>query len=58
MPECVPHGKEVALVYKEHDVPPSVGMRNIENGLIDELAYDVWMTDIDLCDPVRWFYRA
>ena len=32
-------------------------MRNIENGLIDELAYDVWMTDIDMCQPVSWFYK-
>ncbi len=51
------HNKEVELVYKEFDIPPNVGMRNIENGLIDELAYDVWMTDIDICDPVSWFYK-
>jgi hypothetical protein len=38
-------------------VPPGVGMRNFENGLIDELTYYTWMTDIDLCDPVNWFYR-
>lgn len=51
------HNKEVAFVYKEYDVPPGIGMRNIENGLIDELAYDTWMTDIDLCHPVSWFYQ-
>ncbi|MGB5668759.1 MAG: alpha-L-fucosidase [Maribacter sp.] len=49
--------QEVEFVYKEHDVPPGVGMRNIENGLLDELAYDVWMTDIDICDPTSWFYK-
>ena len=51
------HEKDVAFVYKEYDVPPGIGMRNIENGLIDELAYDTWMTDIDICHPVSWFYK-
>ena len=51
------HDKEAEFVYKEYDVPPGVGMRNIENGLIDELAYDTWMTDIDICQPVSWFYQ-
>lgn len=32
-------------------------MRNIKNGLIDELAYDVWMIDIDMCQPVSWLYK-
>jgi len=49
--------KEVEFVYKEYDVPPGVGMRNLENGLIDELTYDLWMTDIDMCLPVSWFYK-
>ncbi|MFY0625815.1 MAG: alpha-L-fucosidase [Reichenbachiella sp.] len=51
------HNKEVEFVYKEYDVPPGVGMRNFENGLIDQLTYDTWMTDIDMCDPVSWFYK-
>ena len=51
------NNKEVAFVYKEYDVPPGIGMRNIENGLIDQLAYDPWMTDIDICNPVSWFYK-
>lgn len=49
--------KEVEFVYKEYDVPPGIGMRNVENGLLDELTYDVWMTDIDMCQPVSWFYK-
>ena len=51
------YNKEVAFVYKEFDIPSGVGMRNIENGLIDELTYDTWMTDIDICQPVSWFYK-
>ena len=51
------HDKDVAFVYKEYDVPPGIGMRNVENGLLDELTYDTWMTDIDMCQPVSWFYK-
>ena len=51
------NNQEVEVVYKEHDLPPGVGMRNFENGLTDRLEYDVWMTDIDLCSPTSWFYK-
>ncbi len=51
------NNQEVAFVYKEHDVPSGIGMRNFENGLIDELTYDTWMTDIDICQPVSWWYQ-
>ncbi|MFY0687486.1 MAG: alpha-L-fucosidase [Cyclobacteriaceae bacterium] len=51
------NNQEVEFVYKEYDVPPGVGMRNFENGLIDQLTYDTWMTDIDMCQPVSWFYK-
>jgi alpha-L-fucosidase len=48
-------GREVEVVYKTHDIPPGIGMRNIENGLLDGLSYDPWMTDINMADD--WFYR-
>lgn len=51
------NNQKVEVVYKEHDLPPGVGMRNFENGLTDRLEYDVWMTDIDLCSPTSWFYK-
>jgi len=50
--------QEVEFVYKEYDIPPGIGMRNFENGLIDELTYDTWMTDIDMCSSgASWFYK-
>jgi alpha-L-fucosidase len=55
--KALEQNKEVEFVYKEYDVPPGIGMRNIENGLLDELTYDTWMTDIDMCQPVSWFYK-
>jgi alpha-L-fucosidase len=53
--EAMRLGKEVEVVYKTHDIPPGIGMRNIENGLLDHLSYDPWMTDIDL--STKWFYE-
>lgn len=53
-------GKQVEFVYKEHDIPPGIGMRNMENGLLRDLAYDAWMTDIDINihEPgTSWFYK-
>ncbi len=55
-------GEEVEFVYKTRDVPPGVGMRNVENGLMGELTYDPWMTDIDMIvhegGDHAWFYTA
>jgi len=54
-------GRPVEFVYKTWDVPPGIGMRDVENGLLDELAYDPWMTDIDMDVHVKgehlWFFR-
>ncbi len=56
-------GKEVELMYKSYDIPPGVGMRDYENGILDQLAYDVWITDMDMSIPPDWathgwFFRA
>jgi len=56
------NNKEVEFVYKSYDIPPGVGMRDLENGLLNEMAYDVWMTDMDMNLPPDWathgwFYR-
>lgn len=54
--------KEVEFVYKSYDIPPCVGMRDLENGILPKTAYDVWMTDMDMNVPPDWethgwFYR-
>ena len=56
------NNKEVEFVYKSYDIPPGVGMRDLENGMLDNIAYDIWMTDIDMniCPDWKthgWFYR-
>lgn len=60
--QALKNQKEVAFVYKSNDIPPGVGMRDLENGLLNETAYDVWMTDMDMNVPPDWethgwFYR-
>ncbi len=55
-------GKEVELFYKSHDIPPGIAMRDLENGMLREVAYDTWITDMDMNLPPDWatsgwFYR-
>lgn len=54
-------GKEVEVFYKSHDIPPGIGMRDIENGNLIGLQYDPWIADIDMSlhfdwSPT-WFYN-
>jgi len=60
--KAIENKKEVEFVYKSNDIPPGVGMRDLENGLLDETPYDIWMTDMDMTVPPDWethgwFYR-
>lgn len=54
-------GKEVEIIYKSHDVPPGIGMRDIEDGNLIGLQYDPWMADINMARhfkwPSPWFYN-
>lgn len=53
--------KDVEVIYKSHDIPVGIGMRDIENGNLIGLQYDAWMADIDMSlhydwSP-SWFYN-
>ncbi len=55
-------GKEVCFLYKSHDLPPGIATRDLENGMMDQITYDVWVTDMDMNVPPDWathgwFYR-
>lgn len=59
---AIDKGKEVEFVYKSYDIPPGIGMRDLENGILNHLSYDPWMTDLDMSVPPDWathgwFYR-
>ncbi|ARV16547.1 alpha-L-fucosidase [Polaribacter sp. SA4-12] len=47
-------GKEVEVIYKSHDIPAGIGMRDIENGNLKGLQYDPWIADIDMSHHVDW----
>ncbi|WP_282134036.1 alpha-L-fucosidase [Seonamhaeicola maritimus] len=48
-------GKEVEVIYKTHDIPTCIGMRDIENGNLIGLQYDPWMADINMQNHYEWW---
>jgi alpha-L-fucosidase len=50
-------GKEVEVLYKEYDLPPGVGMRDIEDGRLNEMPYDEWINDMGIAHPTSWWYH-
>lgn len=54
-------GKEIEIFYKTFDIPPGVGVRDIENGSLIGLQYDPWIADINMAHhyywPATWFYN-
>ena len=47
--------KDVEFIYKSHDVPVGIGMRDIENGNLIGLQYDPWMADINMQHHYQWW---
>ncbi|QBG46848.1 hypothetical protein EGM51_05350 [Verrucomicrobia bacterium S94] len=47
-------GREVEFIYKSFDIPPGIGMRDIENGSLIGLQYDPWMADINMAHHLEW----
>lgn len=37
--------KEVEIIYKDHHLPPGIGLTDYERGRADKLTYYKWMTD-------------
>ncbi len=46
--------KEVEVIYKSHDIPVGIGMRDIEDGNLMGLQYDPWMSDVDMSRHFDW----
>ncbi|MFI3248437.1 MAG: alpha-L-fucosidase [Rikenellaceae bacterium] len=61
--KAIKWGKEVDFFYKSHDIPPGIGMRDVEDGNLTELQYMPWVADINYCVPTPnnwfgfWFYN-
>lgn len=54
-------GKEVEVIYKTHDIPVGIGVRDIEDGNLIGLQYDPWMSDVNMQRHfdwrATWFYN-
>lgn len=46
--------KEVEVIYKTHDIPTGIGMRDIEDGNLIGLQYDPWMADVNMQRHFEW----
>jgi alpha-L-fucosidase len=49
-------GKEVAVTYKWHDLPPGTGIVDLELGRFDKMTYHPWITDTTVDDGHGWAY--
>ena len=57
--DAAKEGREVEVLYKTHDIPANIGMRDIENGNLNGLQYDPWIADINMMHHDKgwtWFY--
>ena len=59
---AIDENKEVEVVFKGNDMPMNIGMRDIEDGTLNDMQYDPWMADINmLMLPEKgwgnWFYN-
>jgi alpha-L-fucosidase len=49
-------GKDVVISYKHHDLPPGVGLYDLELGQEPELTHYEWITDTSIDDQGAWGY--
>jgi len=52
--KAIEWGREVEVTYKAHDLPPGVGIVDIELGRMSELTYHNWITDTDIAVGGAW----
>jgi alpha-L-fucosidase len=48
------NGKEVVVTYKDHDLIPGAGLRDLELGQETDLTYHEWITDSSVDDQGAW----
>ena len=49
-------GQEPVVIYKNHDLPPSIGLVDIEQGSFNHLPYHSWITDTTTDSGSGWGY--
>ena len=48
------NGKEVVVTYKDHDIIPGAGVRDLELGQEPDVTYNDWITDSSVDDRGAW----
>ena len=51
------NGKEVVVSYKDHDIIPGAGLRDLELGQEPDLTYNDWITDNSVDDRGAWGWQ-
>lgn len=54
--EAIQREKEVVVTYKENDLPPGVGIMDLEVSQMRERTDFVWLTDTSIDDNEAWSY--
>jgi len=49
-------GREVEVTYKGHDLPPGIGIVDLELGRMSQLTYHEWITDTSVDESGAWSY--
>ncbi len=49
-------GRDVVVTYKDHDLPPGVGVNDLELGQEKEMTYHEWITDSSVDNQGAWGY--
>lgn len=52
--KALERSKQVVVTYKDHDLPPGVGVVDLELGRMPELTYHIWITDTSVDDQGAW----
>lgn len=55
--KAIERNKEVIISYKHHDLPPGVGLFDLELGAASRLTHYDWITDTTIDDGPAWGYR-
>jgi alpha-L-fucosidase len=54
--KAIERNKDVVISYKHHDLPPGVGLYDLELGQEPELTHYEWITDTSIDDQGAWGY--
>jgi alpha-L-fucosidase len=54
--QAVERGKDVVITYKRHNLPPGVGLLDLELGQEQEMTFHEWITDSSIDDQGAWSY--